>query len=339
MAEVHLLRYSTNQQIKSFQQTELPARFWANDPTGRKREYNFVDMTGREAGFVIDKGGTMKLFTENGYVRHNVDALEAILRTPGLVPPGAEFKLVNLSRVAEDNAAKRSKRVKALVKIQEQETNMDFIASMARRLGMTTVGNMSQEEVLDFVQQKAEDEPAAVLEILDSIYQKELFEFDKAKEAGIISNRNGFYMYGQLQLGVSEGSVINYFHQHPDVFADILLQNANKYGTAIQKEQADTIRLLLEGKKASAPVEVEKEPEVDPAAQLLLDQARELSIITDDEEDDALVFRHIKLSGDGSKKGKVQNALQFLMTPMNKQVREAIRKAVEQAQASNVKAK
>ena len=335
------------------QATELPASFWAPGPNGFEQEYYFVDAYGQRANFIIDKGGAMKINTSDPNMAHNYESLKAWQRRTGSSAFGAEFKLVDLEKEAESNVSTRQQRVSAMVRIDARKSDLSFVASLARRLGLASIALLSSNEVLDYVQQRADEAPGEVLEILDNVYQQELFELDKARESQIIIQRNGFYYYGQHNMGPSEGAVINWFHNNGTIYNDIVRRNAQTYGTLVADDQKRRVLESLEAagrplvtngesilggdfdESSTADTPMSRSDTVDNATKTLLQRARAVGIVSEEESDAHsrhLAFTHIALVTPNGPSGFVAQALAFLANPANKGVRRQIEQATTQVE-------
>ncbi|PRY29822.1 hypothetical protein CLV58_12584 [Spirosoma oryzae] len=353
MAIVHVIRFSNNPQIKSFGDTHLPERFTAKDPdTGLVREFTFKNAYGAVQGFTIANGGTEVIDTEKDYNEHNYQSLRALVANPRMIPPGSEFRLVNLESEAEAQKANRALRMKALNMIESSKDNGGLIGSIARRLGINNVGSLSAGELLNRVEERAEAEPQTVISIMQNAYQPELFEFDKAKESGLIRNKNGFYYYGEIQLGLSEAEVVAYFLKDQNLYSEIVRRNQSSYGpsavrladslrsqaaSAWHNEQGSAQPLIATDVQKNSAAKTEtpakgEETQADPEAVKLFEDAKAAGVLVFEQSDDYGDFYQFGVASmlDGTGADAETQAINFLSHPANKGIAKAMRKAIGQ---------
>ncbi|RYG98552.1 MAG: hypothetical protein EON58_06800, partial [Alphaproteobacteria bacterium] len=241
MGDVKVRRVSTNSQNTYFFASQIPSGFWApkknaDGSLGEDVWWTFVDERMNEVESLnIPKPGELTLDSDKPWHKHNIESAKAYIRANGVI----KILVDDFDEIAVVKAGNRAERVRALKELAQYEHDPQFVVNVARRLGMADVEKRKMVLITDFVQEHCETEPLVVLDILQGRYRDELFELDKARAHGLIESRDGFYYYGQSQMGASESAVIEWFNKYPDIFADIRERNRRQIASKVEASFGD----------------------------------------------------------------------------------------------------
>lgn len=122
--------------------------------------------------------------------------------------PGAEFYVFIEGKEAEKNVSRRERKYKAIKYIMD-DNSVNYPAQV-ELLGINMDGE-SPMVIKDFLLEKAENDPQAILDIYESHDISLRLLLIKAKKKGVITiDQGGIYRYGNTTLGMTETSCINW---------------------------------------------------------------------------------------------------------------------------------